>query len=75
MNTYTTTQKGHGEFTPCDVHSVSSLQKRVPLFEAFLENGVNWTRRPIHAFCWKEDAPVLPLRCICTGTVLVITLM
>ena len=53
--------KGHGEFTPCDVHSVSSLQKRVPLFEAFLENGVNWTRRPIHAFCWREDAEILPL--------------
>ena len=53
--------KGHGEFTPCDIHSVTSLQKRVPLFEAFLENGVNWTRRPIHAFCWKEDAPVLPI--------------
>ena len=33
--------KGHGEFTPCDVHSVSSLQKRVPLFEAFLENGAS----------------------------------
>lgn len=49
--------KGHGEFTKADVHSVASVQKRVPLFEAFLENGVNWTRRPIHAFCWKEDAP------------------
>lgn len=49
--------KGHGEHTPCDVHSVASIEKRVPLFEAFLENGVNWTRRPIHAFCWKTDAP------------------
>lgn len=54
-------EQGHGEYTPCDVHSVASLEKRVPLFEAFLENGVNWTRRPIHAFCWKKDAPVLPL--------------
>jgi hypothetical protein len=53
--------QGHGEFTPCDVHSVASLQKRTPLFEAFLENGVNWTRRPITAFCWKPDAPVRPL--------------
>ena len=53
--------KGHGEFTPCDIHSVTSMEKRVPLFEAFLENGVNWTRRPLHAFCWKKDAPVLPL--------------
>ena len=53
--------KGHGEFTPCDVHSVASIEKRVPLFEAFLDNGVNWTRRPITAFCWRKDAPILPL--------------
>ena len=54
-------ESGHGEFTPCDVHSVASLEKKVPLFEAFLENGVNWTRRPITAFCWRKDAPVRPL--------------
>jgi hypothetical protein len=53
--------KGHNEFTLCDVHSVASIEKRTPLFEAFLENGVNWTRRPISAFCWKKDAPVRPL--------------
>lgn len=47
---------GFGETTPCDVHSVASIEKRVPLFEAFLENGVNWTRRPLHAFCWRPDA-------------------
>jgi len=51
-------KKGHGEVTLCDIHSVASLENHVPLFEAFLENGVNWTRRPIHAFCWKSDAPV-----------------
>lgn len=54
-------EKGWGEHTLCDVHSVASLEKHVPLFEAFLENGVNWTRRPINAFCWKTDAPVYPL--------------
>jgi hypothetical protein len=53
--------KGHGEHTLCDVHSVASIEKRVPLFEAFLENGVNWTRRPINAFVWKKDAEQLPL--------------
>lgn len=51
-------EKGHGEYTLCDVHSVASMEKRVPLFEAFLENGVNWTRRPINAFCWKPNAPI-----------------
>ena len=54
-------QKGHGEYTLCDVHSVASIEKRIPLFEAFLENGVNWTRRPINAFCWRKDAEDLPL--------------
>ena len=54
-------EKGHGEFTPADVHSVASIQGRSPLFEAFLENGVNWTRRPIHAFAWNKKAEVLPL--------------
>lgn len=54
-------EKGYGEYTLADVHSVASIEKRVPLFEAFLENGVNWTRRPINAFCWKKDAPTYPL--------------
>jgi hypothetical protein len=53
--------KGNGEHTLCDVHSVASIEKRIPLFEAFLENGVNWTRRPINAFCWRKDAEELPL--------------
>jgi hypothetical protein len=51
-------ETGFGEYTMCDVHSVASMEKRVPLFEAFLTNGVNWTRRPINAFCWKECDPV-----------------
>ena len=53
--------KGQGEVTKCVVHCVASIENRVPLFEAFLENGVNWTRRPLHAFCWKSDAPIEPL--------------
>ena len=53
--------KGHGEYTKCDLHTVASMEGMTPVFEAFLENGVNWTRRPIHAFCWKEDAPTYPL--------------
>ena len=52
-------EKGHREYTLCDVHSVASIEKRVPLFEAYLTNGVNWTRRPITAFCWKKSEPVL----------------
>jgi hypothetical protein len=54
-------ESGFGQYSLADVHSVASIEKRVPLFEAFLENGVNWTRRPIHAFCWKKEAPKHPL--------------
>jgi hypothetical protein len=54
-------EKGFGEYTKCDIHAVASIESRTLLFEAFLENGVNWTRRPITAFCWKPDAPILPL--------------
>jgi len=50
-------EKGHGDFTFADVHTVNSLERRALLFECLLPNGVNWTRRPIHAFCWKKDAP------------------
>ena len=53
--------KGHNLFTNCDVHTVTSMEGKSPLFESFLENGVNWTRRPLHAFAWKEDAPVRKL--------------
>jgi len=53
--------KGHGDFTVAEIHSVASMERRVPLFETLLENGVNWTRRPITAFCWKKDAPIYPL--------------
>ena len=41
-------KKGHGEVTKCDVHSVASMEKRVPLFEAFLENGVK--KEPFSGF-------------------------
>jgi hypothetical protein len=37
------------------------MEKRTPLFECFLENGVNWTRRPLHALCWDPEAEIEPL--------------
>ena len=33
-------ENGHGEFTAADVHSVASIEKRTPLFEAFLYNRI-----------------------------------
>ena len=54
-------EKGHGEYTFADIHTVNSIERRALLFECLLPNGVNWTRRPIHAFCWKKNAPKHPL--------------
>ena len=34
-------QKGHGDFSVAEVHSVASMEHKVPLFEALMENGVN----------------------------------
>ena len=46
-------KKGHE--VASEVFTVSqNIEKRVPLFEAFLENGVNWTRRPLRNI-WKPD--------------------
>ena len=55
-------EKGFVSHTKCEVHSVSSIESKTLLFEVFLENGVNWTRRPINSFCWKKDAPILELQ-------------
>ena len=49
--------KGKGEFTFADIHTVNCMERRSILFECLLPNGVNWTRRPIHSFVWKKDAP------------------
>jgi hypothetical protein len=53
--------KGHGEYTLCEIHNVSSIEGTTPLFECLMENGANWTRLPVHAFCWKKEAPEMPL--------------
>ena len=33
-------EKGHGEFTECEVHTICSMRRRAVLFEALLDNGV-----------------------------------
>lgn len=50
-------ERGFNEYTLCDIHTVASIERRTLLFETFLENGVNWTRRPLSAFCWKPCHP------------------
>lgn len=59
-------EKGHGEFTQCDIFGIASIEHRVPLFHCLLENGAVWYRRPLHAFVWKKDAPKVELKDLVT---------
>lgn len=42
---------------PCLIIGMSSIPGQAPLFHFVMEDGGVWWRMPIHAFCWKEDAP------------------
>ena len=42
---------------PCYIFGMSSIPAQAPLFHFMMEDGGVWWRMPIHAFCWKEDAP------------------
>ena len=47
----------HDKYFPCVIFGVASIKGRSPLFHFMMEDGGIWWRMPIHAFCWKEDAP------------------
>ena len=49
--------KGHGEFEPCVVFAVCSLEGRALLFHVLLKNGAQYARVPIHALVHKKTAP------------------
>jgi hypothetical protein len=49
--------KGHGEFEPCVVFAVCSLESRALLFHVLLKNGAQYARVPIHALVHKKEAP------------------
>lgn len=42
---------------PCHIFGMCSIPAQAPLFHFIMEDGGLWWRMPIHAFCWKEDAP------------------
>jgi hypothetical protein len=42
---------------PCFIFGVATIPGQAPLFHFVMEDGGMWWRMPIHAFCWKEDAP------------------
>jgi hypothetical protein len=49
--------EGHGEYEPCCIFGVCSLPSRALGFHILLEDGAQFARLPIHAFCWKPGEP------------------
>ena len=54
-------EDSHGTVFPCLVFGFTSIPSRVPLFHFLMEDGGIWWRMPVSAFCWKRDAPPMPL--------------
>lgn len=49
----------HGEHVPCCLFGVASVFGRALGFHCLTENGAQFARLPISAFCWKPSAPVV----------------
>jgi hypothetical protein len=45
----------------CYIFGMSSIPNKTPLFHFMMPDGGLWWRMPLHAFCWKEDAPLQEL--------------
>lgn len=57
-------QDGHGEYEEACAFGVTTIEGRVPAFQAMMRKGAQWARLPFHAFVTKECDP-LPLTAIC----------
>ena len=47
----------HDKKFPCLIFGMASIPAQAPLFHFVMEDGGIWWRMPLHAFCWKDDAP------------------
>ena len=47
----------HGELMPVCIFGVAAIQNRAIGFHCYTDEGAMIWRLPIHAFCWKQDAP------------------
>ena len=54
----------HGEYTPCCVFAVDSVEGHAIGFDIMTNFGGQFARLPISSLCWKEDAIVYPLSTI-----------
>lgn len=46
-----------GKTVDCQIFAVASIPGQTPLFHFVCPDGGIWWRMPIHAFCWKDEAP------------------
>lgn len=50
-------QEKKDEIEECTVFGFTSIQGSALLFSALLSSGAFFMHLPLHAFCWKKDAP------------------
>jgi hypothetical protein len=50
-------EDSHDKKFSCYIFGMCSIPSQAPLFHFVMEDGGLWWRMPIHAFCWKENAP------------------
>jgi hypothetical protein len=41
----------------CYIFGMTSIPNKTPLFHFMMPDGGLWWRMPLHAFCWRDDAP------------------
>lgn len=54
-------EKGHGEYEPAYAFAATSIKNWAMTFTVMTHRGAQFTRLPLHALVWKEDAPDVPL--------------
>jgi len=54
-------KRGHGDFVPCYVFGVASIQGRAVMFHVLTDSGAQIGRLPISALAHKKDAPPMAL--------------
>jgi hypothetical protein len=45
------------DFLNCILFGIHTVKNQAMTFVAMIENGACYTKLPLHAFCWKKDAP------------------
>ena len=45
------------EFLNCIIFGVHTIKNQAMTFIAMIENGAVYTKLPLHAFCWRKEAP------------------